>query len=320
MQRRRRGQGGDTGASEIPQTPLRTPPPQSAPPVQGASSLPPYPPSGAQPIRPQAQPFPQTQNPFATGAQPALGAQNPFANGSQSVPQAQNPFASAAQPAQQRPPAAAQAAPFQGAGRPWLRVALIVLVLANIAAAALILVFNGLTLASQKAKLAEQERIINNHPLYFRGDIERTAARYNLQAAYVAAIIKNESSFRTDARSNAGALGLMQLMPDTAEWIAGKLKDNSYTFERLADGKLNMEYGCWYLNFLSKRFWSDPILTTAAYHTGQGKVANWLSDKKISPDGRRIPLENMPDGPTKQYVRRVLDSYAIYEALYFSAP
>lgn len=204
--------------------------------------------------------------------------------------------------------------------RKTLKLAILLLILLNAAAFGLSLFWNALTFASQSAKQAEHERIVKNHPLYFRSDIEEKASRYNLQAAYVSAIIKNESSFRTDARSNVGALGLMQLMPDTAEWIAGKLGDSQYSFERLADGSKNMEYGCWYLNFLSNRFWGNPILTTAAYHTGQGKVANWLSDKNISQDGRSIALENMPDGPTKTYVRRVLESYAIYDALYFRNP
>ncbi|NMD38929.1 MAG: lytic transglycosylase domain-containing protein [Christensenellaceae bacterium] len=196
------------------------------------------------------------------------------------------------------------------------RIALILIVL-NILTGAIIFSLNAYIVSSQTAKRKEHERIVNNHPLYYRNSIVQTAIRYNLQPAYVSAIIKNESSFRADAVSSVGALGLMQLMPDTADWISTKLDDKLYAFDMMADPETNIEYGCWYLNFLSNMFNGDPILTTAAYHTGQGQVRNWLSDKAISEDGHKIKLENMPEGPTKQYVRRVTDAFAVYDALYF---
>ncbi len=298
MQHRRRGQG-QANQSHAAQ--------HAAPPGQGQSV------SGRSVSVHPHQPYVNTPYPPQAYVQPTHTVQSPVRQSP--FPQAQAPFRTAPQQAH------AQIMPQAKLKRKTMqRLLWILLLVGNIAALVISLVFNGLTLASQRAKQAEYDRIVNNHPLYFRDDIEAAAERYNLQPSYVSAIIKNESSFRTDAQSNVGALGLMQLMPDTAEWIAGKLGDSNYAFERMADGKTNMEYGCWYLNFLSKRFWSDPILTTAAYHTGQGTIANWLSNKDISPDGRSIPLDKMPDGPTKQYVRRVLDSYAIYEALYFNQP
>lgn len=290
MQNRRRGQG------------------QVSPPVQ----------SNGNPQVKQPMPLdPQRSMPYRQPIQGQAYPQPNYSAGQRPVPLSQG------QIAQQRPLVHGTESPVPVSSprtKKILRLAMLVLVILNISAFGLSLFWSGLTFASQSARQAEQERVVKNHPLYFRSAIEDTASRYNLQAAYVSAIIKNESSFRTDARSNVGALGLMQLMPDTAEWIAGKLGDAQYSFERLADGKMNMEYGCWYLNFLSNRFWGDPILTTAAYHTGQGKVANWLSDKNISQDGRSIALDNMPDGPTKTYVRRVLEAYAIYDALYFRNP
>lgn len=131
--------------------------------------------------------------------------------------------------------------------------------------------------------------------------IERYAAEYNLRPAFVAAIIRNESSFRTDAESSVGARGLMQLMPDTAEWIAGKIGDSNYSFDHLYDAETNIRYGCWYLNYLSKLFRGDAVLVSSAYHAGQTTVTRWLSDKGISSDGVTIPVDKLPDGPTKQY-------------------
>ena len=133
----------------------------------------------------------------------------------------------------------------------------------------------------------------------------------------VAAIIRNESSFRTDAESSVGARGLMQLMPDTAEWIAGKIGDSNYSFDHLYDAETNIRYGCWYLNYLSKLFRGDAVLVSSAYHAGQTTVTRWLSDKSISSDGVTIPVDKLPDGPTKQYAGRVTTSYGIYEALLY---
>ena len=147
--------------------------------------------------------------------------------------------------------------------------------------------------------------------------IERYAAEYNLRPAFVAAIIRNESSFRTDAESSVGARGLMQLMPDTAEWIAGKIGDSNYSFDHLYDAETNIRYGCWYLNYLSKLFRGDAVLVSSAYHAGQTTVTRWLSDKGISSDGVTIPVDKLPDGPTKQYAGRVTTSYGIYEALLY---
>ena len=147
--------------------------------------------------------------------------------------------------------------------------------------------------------------------------IEYYANLYNLQPAYVAAIIRNESSFRTDAESGAGARGLMQLMPDTASWIAGKLGVNGFSFDDMYSAETNIRFGTWYLNYLSNLFRGDPILVTAAYHAGQTTVTQWLSNRSISPDGRTIPLDNLMDGPTKTYARRVTKAYGIYQALLY---
>ena len=147
------------------------------------------------------------------------------------------------------------------------------------------------------------------------GWIEQYAAENNLQPAYVAAIIRNESSFRTNAESSVGARGLMQVMEDTAEWIAHKLDVKEYSYDMLWDAETNIRFGCWYLGWLSKLFRGDPVAVTAAYHAGQGQVNTWLGDSAISSDGSTIALENLPEGNTKTYVERVTRTYAVYDAL-----
>ena len=167
------------------------------------------------------------------------------------------------------------------------------------------------------ARALAYQRVVDHHPLVYREAIEKSAAEFNLEPAFVAAIIMNESSFRPTAESSVGARGLMQLMPDTAEWIAHKLKVESYSFERMFDPESNIRFGCWYLNYLSGLFRGEPHCVTAAYHAGQGQVTAWLSDPGRSNNGITLNMDGIPDGPTKSYVGRVTQDYGIYQALYF---
>lgn len=179
----------------------------------------------------------------------------------------------------------------------------------------------------ENERIAAYQRVLGNHHITEQADgsltvtwqehIEKYAAQYNLQPAFVMAIIRNESSFRTNAESNVGARGLMQLMPDTAEWIASKLDDDSYTFDRMWDAETNIRYGCWYLGYLTRLFHGDAELVSAAYHTGQTTITQWLSDRDRSSDGVSLDLDRLPDGPTKQYIGRVTQTYGIYQSLLY---
>lgn len=207
----------------------------------------------------------------------------------------------------------------------WSIVGLCVMLLALLAAHYLMEAY--LTTRAQEWADAYQETLAYYHvtesadgsyAITYQDIMERYADEYNLQPAFVAAVIRNESSFRTDAESSVGARGLMQLMPDTASWIAGKLGESgAYSFDNLYDAETNIRYGCWYLNYLSRMFRGDAVLVSAAYHAGQTTVTRWLSDSSISSDGVTIAVENLPDGPTKQYAGRVTTTYGIYQALLY---
>ncbi len=166
---------------------------------------------------------------------------------------------------------------------------------------------------------AEQQAIDENYPMLYRDLIESAAAEYNLNPAYVCAIIRNESSFRPMAESAVGARGLMQLMPDTAEWIAHKLRISGYAFDRMYDPASNIRFGCWYLHYLSDLFQGDPISVTCAYHAGQGEIAGWLSSSEYTDNGVSLLLDRLPEGPTKSYAGRVTRDYGIYQTKYFSS-
>ena len=167
---------------------------------------------------------------------------------------------------------------------------------------------------------AAYQQVVDSHPIYYKDLIEQYAAENNLKPAFVAAIILNESSFRTDAESSVGARGLMQLMPDTAEWIAGKLDMDYFHFDFMYDAEMNIRFGTWYLGYLSRLFRGDPVSVASAYHAGQGTVTRWLSDESKTRDGVSLNLDSLSDGPTKTYAGRVTQAYAIYEALYYPQP
>ena len=200
----------------------------------------------------------------------------------------------------------------------WLKSSLIAAVSVLLICSTAFFLMKGFLRECEDRHLQEQRNIDNHYPLLYRDLIEKYAEDYNLAPAFVTAVILNESSFDHRAQSGVGARGLMQLMPDTAEWIAGKLRVEGYAFERMYDPESNIRFGCWYLNYLSKLFLGNPASVTAAYHAGQGQVKTWLSDPSFSEDGYTLSVDTMPDGPTKNYTGRVLRDYGIYQTKYFT--
>ena len=202
----------------------------------------------------------------------------------------------------------------------WLKISLIACTAVLVVGFTALMLMNAYLTRCSEQHAREQADIDYQYPLpaMYRDLIEKYAAEYNLDPAYVSAIIRNESSFRPTVESGNGARGLMQLMPDTAEWIARKLQVSGYAFERMNDPESNIQFGCWYLNYLSRLFIGNPVSVTAAYHAGQGQVQVWLSDPLLSEDGFSLPLSSLPDGPTKNYAGRVTRDYGIYKEKYFS--
>lgn len=155
------------------------------------------------------------------------------------------------------------------------------------------------------------------YPMEYEGMIRARADENGLDPALVAAVILAESDYRPEVVSEANAQGLMQLLPSTAEWIAGKF-DEVYEEGCLFAPETNVKYGSWYLGFLMRRFGGDATKAVAAYHAGQGRVDEWLANPEYSPDG--IALETIPSDATRTYVERVLRYYEKYRELYASAP
>lgn len=169
-------------------------------------------------------------------------------------------------------------------------------------------------LRAERLRLEELAREKARHPFEFRGLVEDYAREQNLDPALVAAMILNESSFNPEAESRLGARGLMQLMPETAEWVAGKLNEE-FDFDRLYDAETNIRFGCWFLGYLSRKFDGDPVKMVAGYHAGGGAVDAWLADPALSQDGM---LTSIPYSGTERYVERVIKAYDVYIKHYYT--
>ena len=116
------------------------------------------------------------------------------------------------------------------------------------------------------------------YPLEYERIVSAHARNYDLDPALLAAVIYAESRFDPDVESAAGAVGLMQLLPDTAKGIALRTGGAKFVVSDLRDPEINVRYGSWYLDHLRDRYDSDTRLALAAYHAGQGNVDRWLAD------------------------------------------
>jgi soluble lytic murein transglycosylase len=142
------------------------------------------------------------------------------------------------------------------------------------------------------------------YPLKYEPSIRASAKAHDLDPALLASVVYVESRFNPNAHSDAGAIGLMQLLPETAEGIALRTGGTRFVADDLRDPDLNIRYGAWYLDHLIERYGSVGT-ALAAYQAGQGNVDRWLA----SSTGIRFP-------ETRAYVSEVERLRRIYADAY----
>lgn len=184
-------------------------------------------------------------------------------------------------------------------------------ILKAIAILVLLLAIIGMATAVLMDHLAE--KTVQLYPMEYTDLILENAALQGVDPAYVAAVILAESSYNPQAVSNVNAQGLMQIMPDTGEWISRKF-DEEYYDGCLFEPEKNIRYGTWFLGYLSRKYDGDKVCSTAAYHSGHGTVDKWLANPEFSSDGKTLDVINGPNANT--YVKRVLEYYEKYQELY----
>ncbi len=148
------------------------------------------------------------------------------------------------------------------------------------------------------------------YPLEYKREVFYYADAYGLERALVFAVIKTESSFNKNAESNKGAIGLMQITESTGAYIAKRKGVSNYD---LKDIECNIDFGCYYIKYLTERF-ARQETALIAYNAGEGKVREWLNDKRYSKDGKR--LIKIPYKETREYIEKINQNFSKYKKLY----
>ncbi|MBR6034083.1 MAG: lytic transglycosylase domain-containing protein [Clostridia bacterium] len=152
------------------------------------------------------------------------------------------------------------------------------------------------------------------YPIKYSEYVDKYANEYNLDKLLVYAIIKAESNFDPNIVSNSGAIGLMQLMENTAKEIASQIEFNEYTKETLYEPDVNIMLGTKYFSNLVEYYNGNISMALTAYNAGIGNVSKWIANGIIQADGSDI--ENIPFKETNTYVRKILRDYQIYQEIY----
>ena len=148
------------------------------------------------------------------------------------------------------------------------------------------------------------------YPLKYKESITYYSKNYHIPASLVASLINVESHFDKNATSSVGAIGLMQLLPTTASFIAAKEKLDA---SNLHEPNTNIELGCAYLKYLKDKF-DDFFTTLCAYNAGEGNVMTWLANKNYSQNQQT--LSTTPFAATNYYANKVLHDEKIYQKFF----
>lgn len=154
---------------------------------------------------------------------------------------------------------------------------------------------------------------LNNYPQKYSEYVEKYAKEYGIPEYIVYSTIKVESNFDSSALSSKGAVGLMQITPDTFEWLQLFLREKLDT-GMLYDPQTNIKYGTYFLSFLFDEF-GNWQTAHAAYNAGFSRVKGWLADEQYT-DGNGN-LQNIPFKETREYIKKVADAESAYKKLYY---
>jgi len=143
----------------------------------------------------------------------------------------------------------------------------------------------------------------------YRNEFDAAAKANDVDVAMLYGIARQESRFIPDIVSSAGAVGLMQLMPGTARWVAKQLARNDYQATRIGDADLNTQFGAYYFKYWLERLDRMPALAAAAYNAGPGRAQAW---RPVAPLEGAIWVETIPFNETRDYVKKVLANAMIY--------
>ena len=155
------------------------------------------------------------------------------------------------------------------------------------------------------------------YPLDYSEIVAEASEEFDIPQYVIYATIKVESDFEADAVSSAGAIGLMQMLPSTFEWLTGSEHlDENLSTKNLDDPEVSIRYGTYYLSYLYKKFDYNWNTTFAAYNGGEGNVAKWLDNPKYSDLQGNLTDFPKEFGETKNYVKKINRAIDSYKKLY----
>lgn len=152
------------------------------------------------------------------------------------------------------------------------------------------------------------------YPWPYRQEITAVAMHSNIDPYLLAALIRVESRFNPAARSDAGAIGLMQVMPNTAASVAGEIGLSNFHPDLLYQPEINLQIGAWYLAHLFREFDGNIVVSLAAYNAGRGNVRAWIATGQWK--GTVDDIKHIPFPETQVYLKTVLRDYEVYKYLY----
>ena len=151
-------------------------------------------------------------------------------------------------------------------------------------------------------------------PAEYESFVKEYSKKYRVPENLIYAVIKTESKFDSSAESSVGALGLMQMMPDTFSWLTTDRLGDRFSVGMLYDPETNIKYGVYYLSWLYDKY-ADWDTALAAYNAGPGNIDKWLEDPSVT-DMESGKLINIPFKETREYVKKVNKALVKYERLY----
>lgn len=166
-----------------------------------------------------------------------------------------------------------------------------------------------------RREYAEDFRFLT-YPVPYPEQVLTASARNEIPAHLIYAIIREESRFETDVVSRAGAVGLMQLMPETARLVANRMQMETEVDGRLGEPRVNVSIGAYYASDLLRAGDGSVAWMLAAYNAGPGAARRWL-EPGVAGDDAIVAVEGIDYRETRGYVKRVVESANVYQALYF---
>lgn len=157
----------------------------------------------------------------------------------------------------------------------------------------------------------------------YQTEIQQAARTAKVDPLLVASVIRVESKFNTTDVSHAGAIGLMQLMPGTAQWITQQMQQEGEAFNPslitgnsadLSVPAINIRVGTWYIHYLLQQFHGNSVAAVAAYNAGPERVSRWLAGHTWN--GQLGTIMSIPVGETRHFVDRVFYNFDLYHRIY----